>query len=72
MDLGPDQLLKPVARVFELEDTVDKLLVVFEEDDDSSVAKCCGMVKIGLVVVVVVVVYHVLLWYSCGFPCYPG
>ena len=35
-----------------------------------SVAKCCGMVKIGLVVVVVV--YHVLLWYSCGFPCYPG
>ena len=37
-----------------------------------SVAKCCGMVKIGLVVVVVVVVYHVLLWYSCGFPCYPG
>ena len=36
----------------------------------TSVAKCCGMVKIGLVVVVVV--YHVLLWYSCGFPCYPG
>ena len=42
------------------------------ERGTASVAKCCGMVKIGLVVVVVVVVYHVLLWYSCGFPCYPG